>query len=69
MINTAKWVASLMAQDGITPEMLKDEEFMEEALGAYLEEIGRKIERIQATYMTKPAAREALRQKVLSDLA
>ena len=57
----AKWVADMMAADGVTPSQLTAE-----LIDAYIIAIGKKIEKIQNTYLTNGEARKALSQKVLS---
>lgn len=55
----AKWTAELMSADGITPEMLNDENMQDFAL-AYLAEVGRKMAAMQEQYFTRTGAAEAL---------
>ena len=55
----AAWVAELMAADGITVEQMTDLNFRQQAVAAYLEEVGRKIEAMQTRYLTNDNARSA----------
>jgi len=65
-INFAKSVASIMIEDGITAE---DFYYMaDEATEAYMQELCRRVEKMQTTYLTNPKAREAMQYKVLNDL-
>lgn len=54
-IRLAQWVAEIMAADKVEPEMLTPE-----LIAAYLAEVGRRIEKIQAIYLTRTGAREAM---------
>jgi hypothetical protein len=56
----AKWVADLMAADGIKPEQVTPEIAL-----AYLEVVGRKIQQIQNTYLTRVGAKTALQQYIV----
>ena len=51
--NKAQWVAQLMKADGVTADQLTPEIIM-----AYLDEVGRRIEKMQTEYLTKPKVRE-----------
>lgn len=57
----AKWVADLMAADGVTPDKVTPELAI-----AYMAEVGRKIERFQAIYLTRIGAKEAMQNYVLA---
>ena len=56
----AKWVADLMKADGVKPEQVTEDMAI-----AYMETIGKKIERIQSTYLTRCGAKEAMGSFVL----
>jgi hypothetical protein len=57
----AQWVADLMAADGIKPEQITPELAL-----AYLEIVGRKIQQIQNTYLTRVGAKTALQELVIA---
>jgi len=56
----AKWVADMMAADGV-----KAEQVTEEMAIAYMDAVGKKIEAIQNAYLTRNGAKEALSSFVL----
>lgn len=51
----AQWVADMMQTDGVKPEQITEKLVM-----AYMEAIGRKIQAIQTTYLTRNGAKEAM---------
>jgi hypothetical protein len=57
----AQWVADLMAADGIKPEQVTPDIAL-----AYLAVVGRKIEQIQTTYLTRVGAKTALQELVVA---
>jgi len=57
----AKWVADLMEADGIKPEQVTPEIAL-----AYLAVVGRKIQQIQNTYLTRVGAKTALQQYIVA---
>ena len=57
----AQWVADLMKADGVTAEMVTPDLAL-----AYVDAIGRKIEAIQTTYLTRTGAKEAMQAAVLA---
>ncbi len=59
--NKAKWVADLMKADGVTPEMVTPELTL-----AYFDEVGRRIEKLQSTYLTRTGAKEAMQSHILT---
>jgi hypothetical protein len=62
----AKWVADLMAADGITPEFFanlgSDDQL--NFIMAYMDAIGRKIGNMQAQYLCKPEVKEGFSEIV-----
>jgi hypothetical protein len=61
--NNAQWVANLMKADGVNAESVTTELSL-----AYLEEVGRKIAKIQNAYLTNPDARKSIIELVYSSL-
>ena len=59
----AQWVADMMQADGVKPGQLTDSLAM-----AYMDAIGRKIQTLQNTYLTRNGAREAMQGAVLAEL-
>ena len=57
----ATWVADLMEADGIKPEQVTPEIAL-----AYLAVVGRKIQQIQNTYLTRVGAKTALQQYIVA---
>jgi hypothetical protein len=57
----AQWVADLMKADKVTPEMVTPELAL-----AYFDEAGRRIAKIQSTYLTRQGAKEAMQARILS---
>ena len=57
----AQWVADLMKADKVTPEMVTPELAL-----AYFDEAGRRIAKIQSTYLTRQGAKEAMHAHILS---
>jgi hypothetical protein len=57
----AQWVADLMAADGIKPEQVTPDIAL-----AYLAIVGRKIQQIQSTYLTRVGAKPALHRLIES---
>jgi hypothetical protein len=57
----AKWVADLMEADGIKPHQVTPEIAL-----AYLAVVGRKIQQIQNTYLTRVGAKTALQQYIVA---
>lgn len=51
----ARWVADLMRADGVTAEQVTPDLAL-----AYFDEVGRRIEKLQTTCLTQPAARDAM---------
>ncbi len=56
----AKWVADMMAADGVCAEPVTPELAI-----AYMDAIGRKITKIQSTYLTQDRAKESMQDFVL----
>jgi len=63
MKNKAKWVSDLMAADGVKPEQVTPELAM-----AYMVTVGKKIEAIQNTYLTRNGARDAIQTAILAGI-
>ena len=57
----AKWVADMMAADGVTAEQVTTELAL-----AYMDAISKKITQMQSTYLTRNGARKAFQAAVLS---
>ena len=57
----AKWVADLMKADGLDAANASPDVVL-----AYFDEVGRRIEKMQTTYLTRTGAREAMQQHVRS---
>jgi len=68
MMMKAKWVAESMMADGITAEMMSDPQMMADATEAYLAGVGRKIEKMQTTYLVNPLAREVMQSQVMNTI-
>ena len=68
LIAKAHWVAQLMKADGVTADKFEgaDDELFGEACLAYMDAIGRKIEMIQSTYLTRVGAKQAMQSAVLN---
>ena len=67
-VTAARWVADLMKADGVTPailEAMSEDERVSLSL-AYFDEVGKKIARIQTTYLTRTGARDAMQAHVLA---
>lgn len=60
----AKWIADLMAKDGVTPAQFA--ELSNDLILAYNDEVLRKIKTIQSIYLTRTGAKEAMQNYVLS---
>jgi len=56
----AQWVADMMKADGVTPEQINDDLVM-----SYMDSIGKKIQSIQSTYLTRNGAAKALSDYVV----
>ena len=59
----AQWVADMMRAEGVNPEQLNDSLVM-----AYMQAIGRKIQAIQNTYLTRNGAREAMQGAIFAQV-
>lgn len=57
----AQWVADLMKADGVQPEQITEELCL-----AYMDEVGRRIEKIRNIYLTRNGAKEALEEVILN---
>jgi len=57
----AQWVADLMKADKVTAEMVTPDLAI-----AYFDEAGRRILKMQSTYLTRQGAKEAMQAKVLA---
>ena len=57
----AQWVADLMKADKVTAEMVTPELTL-----AYLDEVGRRIAKMQTIYLTRKGAKGAMQARVLS---
>ena len=64
MISKARWMADMMHADGLTPEMLTDPAVLQDAVEAYAEEMGRRIEKMQTHLITNPQAMKDFRSTV-----
>ena len=64
MMKTAKWMADLMKADGITPAEFSA--MPSEMIEAYGDAIAKKIEAIQAIYLTRQGAKQAMADRVLA---
>jgi hypothetical protein len=70
-IGIAKWVAELIHADNATNAFVEayqsgNNEFFSDGVEAYMAEVGRRIEKIQTTYLTNPEAMQAMRLLVLA---
>jgi hypothetical protein len=61
MISKAKWMADLMLADGVKPERLDDELIL-----AYMDAITRKINSLQAAYLTNANFKKNIQEFVLA---
>lgn len=59
----AKWVADLMRADGINSSQVTPDVAL-----AYMEEIGRRIQKIQNTYLTRTGARDVFQASLLQTI-
>ena len=59
----AQWVADMMRADGVTPEQVTESMAL-----AYMQAIGRKIQAMQNTYLTRNGARDAMQSAVSAKL-
>ncbi len=62
----AKWIADLLMADGITADQFgaMSDADQRNVIEAYMDEIGRRISKIQGIYLTRPGAREAIALRV-----
>lgn len=59
----AKWVADMMAADGIKPEQLSDD-----LIVSYMLAISKKIQQIQGIYLTRNGAKKALQDVIYNQI-
>ena len=64
----AQWVADLMRADGVTADQLGalPTETQTSLIVGYMDAIGRKIEQIQATFLTRNGAKEVMARAVIA---
>lgn len=69
-LELAKWVARLMSEDGITPDVLDrlDEQGRMELASVYMLEVAKKIDLIKSAYATSPKVRGAIQNFVFNSL-